>query len=134
MAEYEAGRETDALIAQRIMGDPWPLEGLDWHPLDDHWCVGPGLLGRAGGSFVNRFLGRFTEHIADAMELPEKLGDRYCFECGTCSQGHWANFYDEEESRELAMRSESEGFAIVDPREGTLALAICRAALRAVES
>ena len=72
----EPGREFDALVAEKVFDDPWPLVKLVFQPSDylhlgPWWCIE--ALDKSANSFINRTLPRYTTDIAAAWPVFEKL-------------------------------------------------------------
>lgn len=128
-------RETDVLIAEKVMGCEWRHEP-DW-PGGAADILGgeafPGVLAerRDGRLLAFGGLPSFRGSIADAWRVVEKMGKKgYDFRCGVVSDGSWAEFRHYEEPVDHPIQDG--GRAAIDPRDGDMPLAICLAALRAV--
>lgn len=107
----EAGRETDALVAERVFGKPWPSVSVArWWTEDGRYC-GPG---GEWSERINDRLPAYSTDIAAAFEVVEKIRETCCdFTLERAGAAWYADF--------------RMGVASAD----TAPLAICRAALAA---
>ena len=115
-----AGRELDALIAEKVFGSPKPTVAFD----NVHICSPDGVWAwiatKADGSdFDWRPLLPYSRDIAAAWEVVEKMRN-YCFTIGNLPSGYWnASFHGTVD-------------VVGSDTAETAPLAICRAALKAV--
>ena len=101
--EHEAGRETDACVAELVMG--WEYDGGVWYYQEDKGMIG---------------LPEFSTSIADAWSVVEKMKDNdelASITCGDWRNGKWNSWV-------VQLQALGEGEAPTAP------LAICRAALK----
>lgn len=110
----EAGHELDALIAEKVMG--WSNVRRD---ANGGTAMGHAPWAPEWGNYVDSY----STNMAAAWEVVEKMEKRgWDGMVRVVSDGYVARFES----------LHGESFASVDPREGTAALAICRAALAAI--
>lgn len=128
-----AGRELDVLIAEKVMGlvpcGAWRYANLGsaGGPVSMNDGCEHGKAGCYPADEGLPFGGprRYSTDIAAAMEAVEKVcPSRWNFTCGVCLDGYWARLQDAESP-------EPDFHANADPREGGLALALCRVLLKA---
>lgn len=113
LLEMEAGREMDALVAEKVMGWTVKKEGYStWVVITDTYWTRP-LVGGEGGSWGNWTP---STDIAAALPVLEKWTDAEIEKAG-------GNY-----------RVTLIGAPIVTADAKTLPLAICRAALKAAEA
>jgi hypothetical protein len=108
MTDMEAGRELDALVAEKVMG--WPIKHGNW-----------------SGPIHAEYAWRIPEYstdIAAAHCVIEKIMKTHFMYSLNASHesGHWCVFYP------------SEGAPVEGEYANTAALAICRAALATVRA
>lgn len=123
--ELTAGRELDALVAEKVMG--WHIvTDFDLRPPEKHWNNAKGYVCLVAGNKLNdgREMKGFSPStdIADAWKVVEKMRERgldvYLRFVST-----WTAEFD-------SVSGDVNGFADAD----TAPLAICLAALKAVQS
>jgi len=110
MNELEAGRELDALVAEKVMG--WKKlndTGLSWRSPDE--------------GFSN--LPYFSTDISAAWQVVEKMRETRWIEVHSTIDGEWAAFYTPIGTTDMNQAIHEYAKASTAP------LAICRAALKA---
>lgn len=124
MSELKAGRELDALIAEKVMG--WKRGPKRQYIEGENWLLPDGASphyreGAVGG--LKAIIPSFSTDIAAAFEVFEKLAEQFA-DVGVhaLSRGFWeAEIYDESKAEWIRASAR------------TAPLAICLAALKAVE-
>ncbi len=75
----------------------------------------------------------YSTSISAAWEVVEKMESKdYDFRCSCITPGFWAEFRHYEEPTDMPIKDG--GAASVDPRDGKMSLAICLAALKAINA
>jgi hypothetical protein len=126
-----AGREMDALVAEKVMGEPKPIIVDDWDSVFSRWLDGcpiespkeawlEACLYEHGDT--QEWIPRpFSTDIAAAWQVMEKLKDKFFCGiefCGDCWQA--------------SMQEREGGLDYVEGNADTAPIAICRVALKAM--
>jgi len=112
--EMPAGREMDALVAEKVMGFEIPANLRN----SVNWGGGPPIL--VDGKSLD--IPHYSTDLTDAWEVVEKMGN-YLFACGRNDNGMW----------EACFFSVNSGIGKLSEGHGdTAPSAICRAALKAL--
>ena len=130
MLAMKAGRELDALVAEKVMG--W-RSTKGW---EDCWATGAGPYYWPGDGRMPVGHAAFSTDIAPAWKVMEKMVENgYCPAILSDDNGHWAlsldgwqNVPDGDEPQDITTTFLVEAALWAD----TVPLAICRAALLAV--
>lgn len=123
--EMEAGRQLDAMIAEKVMGyahPPWQAGAKTANPNGCHWSC----------SVCNP--APFSSSIAAAWQVVEKRshsGVDFYLERHPNGETHWARFNDTTQGTFNADGCQDKRLGDADAQ--TAPLAICRAALKAVQ-
>lgn len=145
--EREAGRELDAEVAERILGTVWdekrcrvcgwPLAGtqsvVEAHCLPDNCSQRPAPVLRADRHAP------FSTDIATAFLLPDALDratgrDLGISINGNSGDGYWVRFYDTSPLGYVGQNGDIPGLVAPEVHVASLPLAICIAALKALDA
>ena len=131
--DMPAGRELDALVAEKVMGwqdarafFPWPESGV---MLDNYAMMPP-----HGGAIRDiAHVPRYSTDIAAAWEVFQKVTDLgYIPAIAQCTSGWACDFWTEEAADETGRVDYIHKFR--EYGQASAPLAICRAALKAVDA
>lgn len=131
MSEYEAGRQLDAMIAERVMG--WTVN----RPGDRHWhTLGGGLGGRQVGSNCCEDRYDYARAFMPSQDIRSAWEVVATFEAGRVvgDKPGWPDAHGWYVGLNRSPRGWEAHIGTATAEADTAPLAICRCALKAIES